>query len=366
MQRLIEQVYNNFAEFDCTLSEDPIWNQVSSRWSSFYFWEKLEDFIGLEILNIFAAKTGRSKEINSRFELIDIVIAICCNVSEMLINIGAWFCTGINKIVQTTDCFIICLLVDCLPQFTRIYPLWRIKCFFLSYRWSVWWFSQTNHELCCIRPSWQHLFLFRRRCLTSGVGQPRKLWKVFSSMMRLDRVESAATGKPTAQCLLDYFIKKINDIRQSTGSSPPSTTLPPSPNEVHSFHRYSSEEIWKLVVASTTKSRAHQHFEEISGRTAAIYHRNVQPIATRGPTASVSAACHRHSNYQEAGSGSRRRKELQAYLKLDLHVETHRTDESADKSRHSWSETVCNRSINLVSVHATRLKLQSSRCCRTF
>ena len=38
---------------------------------------------------------------------------------------------------------------------------------------------------------------------------------------------------------------------------------------------------------------------------------------------------------------------------------------SADKSRRSWRETVCYQSINLVSVHATRLKLRSSRCCRT-
>ena len=75
-------------------------------------------------------------------------------------------------------------------------------------------------------------------------------------MMRLDKEESAATGKPTAQSLLDYFIKKINDIRQSTGSSPPSTMLPPSHNKLHSFYRYSSEEIRKLVVASKTKSCA--------------------------------------------------------------------------------------------------------------
>ena len=74
--------------------------------------------------------------------------------------------------------------------------------------------------------------------------------------MRLDKEESAATGKPTAQSLLDYFIKKINDIRQSTGSSPPSTMLPPSHNKLHSFHRYSGEEIRKLVVASKTKSCA--------------------------------------------------------------------------------------------------------------
>ena len=39
---------------------------------------------------------------------------------------------------------------------------------------------------------------------------------------------------------------------------------------------------------------------------------------------------------------------------------------SADKSRHSWRETAFYRSINPVSVHATRLKLLSSRCCRTF
>ena len=48
----------------------------------------------------------------------------------------------------------------------------------------------------------------------------------------------------------------MNDIRQSTGSSPASTKLPPSPNLLHSFCLYSSDEIRKLIVASKTKSCA--------------------------------------------------------------------------------------------------------------
>ena len=72
-------------------------------------------------------------------------------------------------------------------------------------------------------------------CVSANTGQPRKLWKVFSSMMGRGREESATPGKPSAQSLLDYFIKKIDDIRQSTGSSPASTKLPPSPNLLHSF-----------------------------------------------------------------------------------------------------------------------------------
>ena len=93
-------------------------------------------------------------------------------------------------------------------------------------------------------------------CVSVNTGQPRKLWKVFSSMMGRTREESAASGKPSAQSLLDYFIKKIHDIRQSTGSSPASTNLPPSPNMLHSFCLYSSNEIRKLIVASKTKSCA--------------------------------------------------------------------------------------------------------------
>ena len=93
-------------------------------------------------------------------------------------------------------------------------------------------------------------------CVSANTGQPRKLWKVFSSMMGRGREESAAPGKPSAQSLLDYFIKKIDDIRQSTGSSPASTKLPPSPNLLHSFCLYSSDEIRKLIAVSKTKSCA--------------------------------------------------------------------------------------------------------------
>ena len=93
-------------------------------------------------------------------------------------------------------------------------------------------------------------------CVSVNTGQLRKLWKVFSSMMGRTREESAASEKPSAQGLLDYFIKKIDDIRQSTGSSPASTKLPPSPNVLHRFCLYSSDEIRKLIIALKTKSCA--------------------------------------------------------------------------------------------------------------
>ena len=93
-------------------------------------------------------------------------------------------------------------------------------------------------------------------CVSVNSGQPRKLWKVFSAMMGRTKAESAASGKPSAQSLLDYFIKKIDDIRQSTGSSPASTKLPPSPTMLHSFCLYSNDEVRKLIAASKTKSCA--------------------------------------------------------------------------------------------------------------
>jgi hypothetical protein len=49
-------------------------------------------------------------------------------------------------------------------------------------------------------------------------GQPRKLWKAFTSIMGLDRAaEIPIATSPSAQEFLDYFVKKIKLIRKSIG-----------------------------------------------------------------------------------------------------------------------------------------------------
>src|SRR6218665_1331818 len=90
--------------------------------------------------------------------------------------------------------------------------------------------------------------------VAENASHPQKLWKTFSSILGLDRVDRTSTGGPTSQNLLDYFVKKINDIRQSTGNSPLSTRLPPSTAVFERFQLYSPEEI------SVSRQLVYGHF----------------------------------------------------------------------------------------------------------
>ena len=81
-------------------------------------------------------------------------------------------------------------------------------------------------------------------------SQPRKLWKRFSSVMGIENVSSnIPTGSPSAQSLIDYFVKKIEDIRSSTGQSPPTTTLPEATTIFTSFRTYSVAEVRKVILS---------------------------------------------------------------------------------------------------------------------
>ena len=86
-------------------------------------------------------------------------------------------------------------------------------------------------------------------------SQPRKLWKTFSSVMGLDNVSSnIPTGSHSAQSLIDYLVKKIEDIRSSTGQSPPTTNHPEATIIFNSFRTYSVDEVRKVVLSKPIKS----------------------------------------------------------------------------------------------------------------
>ena len=64
--------------------------------------------------------------------------------------------------------------------------------------------------------------------------------------------------------------------------------------------------------------------ERIPGRASPNHHSYVQQIAAGGPTSTVSAACHHHTNRQNTGFGLLRRQKLPANIKFDLHAEIRR------------------------------------------
>ena len=85
-------------------------------------------------------------------------------------------------------------------------------------------------------------------------GQPRKLWKSFSSIMGLDRVVDAPIGSPSAQDLIDYFFQKIETIRQSTGGGQPATNLPPPTVKFSGFRTLSPDEVRSIIISTKSKS----------------------------------------------------------------------------------------------------------------
>ena len=89
---------------------------------------------------------------------------------------------------------------------------------------------------------------------TENAGQPRKLWKTFSTVLGWNRVAETEAGGPTAQGLLEYFTKKIADIRKSTGASPPTTRLPHSRVILDSFKLFTVDEVREVILSTKSKS----------------------------------------------------------------------------------------------------------------
>ena len=112
------------------------------------------------------------------------------------------------------------------------------------------WFRRYTHGSKSIGSQGERLLVGR---ISEHSGQPRKLWRAFSSIMGLDRV-ATVTGGPSAQSLLDFFVQKIETIRQSTGGSPPFTRLPPATSEFNAFRELTLDEVHRLIASSKSKS----------------------------------------------------------------------------------------------------------------
>ena len=96
----------------------------------------------------------------------------------------------------------------------------------------------------------------RLTCSSTHSGQPRELWKHFSQIMGLDTAGTLPVGDPTSQDLMDYFVKKIETIRNSTVSpAAASTRLPPATAAaIYSFRIYDLEEVRRIITSTPSKS----------------------------------------------------------------------------------------------------------------
>ena len=73
--------------------------------------------------------------------------------------------------------------------------------------------------------------------------------------MGLDTAVALPMGDPTSQDLMDYFVKKIEAIRNSTASTAAaSTRLPPATAVFDSFRIHDVEEVRRIITSAPFKS----------------------------------------------------------------------------------------------------------------
>ena len=58
----------------------------------------------------------------------------------------------------------------------------------------------------------------------------------------------------TAQNLMDFFNKKIESVRQTTGGTPVRSSLPAATSFLNIFHTYNPDEIQKVIMMAPSKS----------------------------------------------------------------------------------------------------------------
>ena len=158
-------------------------------------------------------------------------------------------------------------------------------------------------------------------------GQPRKLWKTFSTMLGLDRVASNFTGTPSAQDLLKYFMDKVELIRHSTGSGPATTRLPPCSHNFSAFHDISEEarsqennfiNTGKIVLLG---SDSNEHPARVPSGSDSFRHKHVPQIDVGRFLAGLTKKSYGYADSKEGWTGGGRRQELPADLQSNLHFE---------------------------------------------
>ena len=70
------------------------------------------------------------------------------------------------------------------------------------------------------------------------------MWKgIFSILGRTETGNDSEASGLTAQNLMDFFNKKIESIRQTTGGTPVRSSLPATTSFLDTFHIYTPDEI---------------------------------------------------------------------------------------------------------------------------
>ena len=90
--------------------------------------------------------------------------------------------------------------------------------------------------------------------LSEQASQPRKMWKTISTILGMTTSSDNAVTGLTEQSLMDFFNKKIESVRQSTGGTQVQSSLPAATMFLDTFQTYTPDEIGKIILSVPSKS----------------------------------------------------------------------------------------------------------------
>ena len=172
---------------------------------------------------------------------------------------------------------------------------------------------------------------FWNRKITSNAGNSKKLWSVLNDLQRKDRAIPPSTSDISAETLSGilprqgqgsawrYFNSRCTDIHQADRRilHLVSALLQGGGSEIR--HSVSAEVLF-------TGSPAHVHPTGVPRRVAPVHLHHVQRLLATWSAPWITEGSYRHANSQETRSWSGRCQELPSDLKLDIHLQGHRTD----------------------------------------
>ena len=152
------------------------------------------------------------------------------------------------------------------------------------------------------------------------------MWKTISKILgkTADGSDNAVTGL-TAQSLMDFFNKKIESVRQSTGGTPVQSQSTCSYDVLGHIpdlyaRRDRQDYFVGIIKVVSTRPTTDVHPQGVHPGTTSIHHGDVQWVIGDRLLATQSAPCNRAATPEEDNGRSRRRDKLSPHLKFDIHV----------------------------------------------
>ena len=96
--------------------------------------------------------------------------------------------------------------------------------------------------------------LYWNSCIASNTGNPRRMWKSVSSVLKRDKHASTTSSSLTADRLSLFFKNKIDGVRAATANADPPVYSSSSGKQLTCFREYTTEEVRRVLVRSPPKT----------------------------------------------------------------------------------------------------------------